>query len=169
MRPKPHDLARLLTARQDDLVRYLASRLPIEEDARDLAQEAYLRLLRLDPSNLVRHPEAYLFRIAANLVHEHWLKTKLESTDKQLEPDEVLSPGASPEALAGQRQSLEVLERALQTLPPLQQQVVLLQRRDGLTYTEIAERLGISRDMVKKHLTKGLSGCRRYMRLHKIA
>ena len=51
----------LFAARGDDLLRYLASRLPNGEDAKDLAQETYLRLLRGNRGELVRHPEAYLF------------------------------------------------------------------------------------------------------------
>lgn len=49
----------LFAARGDDLLRYLISRL-------SNAEEAYLRLLRCNRDELVRHPEAYLFRIAAS-------------------------------------------------------------------------------------------------------
>ena len=43
----------LFAARGDDLLRYLTSRLPNGEDARDLAQETYLRLLRRNRDELV--------------------------------------------------------------------------------------------------------------------
>ncbi len=146
----------------DDLRRYVASRLPNCEDARDLAQETYLRLLRHNQAELVRHPEAYLFRIAANLIHEHWLKAKLEqeSVADSVDPEALASREASGEALAGQQQSLDALCRMLRVLPSIQQRVVLLHRRDGLTYAEIAEELKISPDMVKKYLSKALARCR---------
>ena len=154
----------LSTNRQVDLVRYLASRLPSEEDARDLAQEAFLRLLRLERTDLIRHPEAYLYRIATNLLHEHWLKARPDCAASGLDPEGLASPAGSTETLVEQRQTLDALERALSLLPTRQRRVVLMHRRDGLTYNEIAERLQISPGMVKKYLTKGLARCRDYVR-----
>ncbi len=154
----------LFADRRKALVRYLASRLPNEEDAHDLAQEAYLRLLRLEKLDLVRDPEAYLFRMAKNLVHEHWLKVHPESVSDGIDPDGLPGPMAPTAVLAGQSQAIDALGRVLRLLPPMQQRVVLMHRRDGLTYGEIAEVLNISSDMVKKYLRKGLARCREYMR-----
>lgn len=156
----------LWTSAQNDLVRYLASRLPCEDDARDLAQEAYLRLLRLERGDLVRCPEAYLFRIASNLVHEYWLKerTGIAANKDSKDPDVMPDDGSAIDVRAEQSQSLEILQQALRLLPEMQQKVVLMHRRDGMTYDEIAAELGISRDMVKKYLTKGLARCRERLR-----
>ena len=59
---------------------------------------------------------------------------------------------------------MKALERALRLLPPLQQRAVLMHRRDGLTYDEIAQELGCSPGMVRKYLRKGLVRCREYIR-----
>jgi len=152
----------LFADRGDDLLRYLSSRLPNKEDARDLAQETYLRLLRRDRVDLVRHPEAYLFRIAANLMYEHWLKKRPEADARgsMIDPDSLMSDNLSTEETVANQQSIDALHRVLRVLPPKQQQVVLMHRRDGLTYGEMAEKLGISVGMVKKHLAKGLARCR---------
>lgn len=163
----PRDLAQSLAGRHLELVRFLSSRLPNQDDARDLAQEAYLRLLRLNDDHYIRHPEAYLFRIASNLVHEFWLAARSESIDATCEPDDFPSNLQSPEALAGQQEVLGELKRAIQFLPPIQQSVIVLHRRDGKTYDEIANELAISRDMVKKHLSKALARCRHYLELRK--
>ena len=56
------------------LYQYLRRRLANEEDAQDLAQEAYLRLLRVSRTELVRDPQAYLYRVARNLVYEQGAK-----------------------------------------------------------------------------------------------
>lgn len=159
----------LFTDGCSDLTRYLRSRLPNSEDARDLAQEAYLRLLRLDRNDLVRNPEAYLFRIATNLIHEYWLRGQ-RSIPKSLEDvdfDTVPSPQDSPETQTGHLEVIEELERTLNLLPALHQQVLLMHRRDGLTYNEIAEKLEISPHMVKKYLIKGLARCRERLRHHR--
>lgn len=156
----------LFAARGDDLLRYLAARLPNGEDARDLAQETYLRLLRRKREELVRHPEAYLFRIAANLMYENWLKVRPEGSLRSdaVDPEMLDSDDLSTEAAAAQQQSVDALERMLRVMPPMRRQVVVLNRRDGMTYEEISSKLGISVGMVKKHLAKGLARCREQLR-----
>lgn len=156
----------LFADRGDDLLRYLSARLPNGEDAEDLAQETYLRLLRRKRDDLVRHPEAYLFRIAANLMYENWLKVRPEGNARSdsIDPELLDSEELSTEAVAAQQQCVDALERVLRVMPPMRQQVVLLHRRDGMTYLEISARLGISVGMVKKHLAKGLARCRERLR-----
>ncbi|MDD9999238.1 MAG: sigma-70 family RNA polymerase sigma factor [Rhodospirillaceae bacterium] len=161
--PTRHELVTSLSGRHRELVQYLRLRLPSEEDAKDLTQEAYLRLLRLKEGHLIRNPEAYLFRIASNLVYEFWLEAKPGWLDSGSDPDQLPSRGQTPDELADHEQAMDDLKRALAVLPPLQRNVILLHRRDGKTYEEIARELGISRDMVKKHLTKALVRCRQYL------
>jgi len=164
---RPRDSVKALVDRHSDLLRYLSLRLPNTEDAREMAQEAYLRLLRLDDDHFIRFPEAYLFRIAANLIHEHWLSSKTGSKSADVEPDNLPSPSDNPETMASQQEAMLELERAVDLLPPIQQTIVIQHRRDGRTYDEIAADLGISRDMVKKHLMQGLVRCRQYLKLNK--
>lgn len=143
-------------------MRFVSARLPRGEDARDLAQEAYLRLLRRNKAELVRHPQAYLFRIATNLIYEHWLKWKFER-DSHCDAEDIEAVGGeqeSAEAIAARHQRVDALVRILKVLPPMQQKVVLMHRRDGMTYAEIALELNTSPDMVKKYLAKGLARCR---------
>ena len=156
----------LFADRGDDLLRYLSARLPNGEDARDLAQETYLRLLRRSRDDLVRHPEAYLFRIAANLMYENWLKVRPEGSlrSEDVDPELLDSDDLSTESAAAKQQSVDALERVLRVMPPMRRQVVILNRRDGMTYEEISARLGISVGMVKKHLAKGLARCREQLR-----
>src|SRR5690242_9239401 len=52
------------------LHRFLVRRLRSTQDARDLAQEVYLRLLRVADPKLVRQPLPYLYRIASNVAYE---------------------------------------------------------------------------------------------------
>ena len=59
-------LAELFDRSGRDLLRFLASRLPNAADAEDLAQEVYLRLMRIDDVGLIRDPRAFALRVAAN-------------------------------------------------------------------------------------------------------
>jgi RNA polymerase sigma-70 factor (ECF subfamily) len=152
---------RLAAEHHDDLVRYIARRVRTVADARDIAQEAYVRLLRLERKDLIREPRSYLFRIAANVLYEFQLKNRADQAGLLLWRGE-LGPGAAGnhdpqiEMLALSR----VMEAALMQLSPKCRAVLILHRRDGMTYHEIAERIGISASMVKKYLIQGLRHCR---------
>ncbi len=146
------------------LLRYLLARVPRREDAEDLAQEAFLRLLRVPRTDLIRHPDAYLFRIAANLLLEFRLRARrsrvlfdsdrAESAGQSLGDDH--EPGAVVELLA----DTGSLQRAIDALPLKCRTALVLHRRDGLTYAQIGAKLGVSPDMVKKYLAQAVSRCR---------
>ena len=140
------------------LLRFLGARLPNEQDAQELAQEAYLRMLRVSDANLIRDPAAYLFRIARGLLQEWY--ASLPPPRDSLDDVELADEGRTVEDQANIAQNMDRLEKALRRLSPKCRAVVLMHRRDGMTYDEIAADLGISSSMVKKHLSRGLAHCR---------
>src|SRR5688572_13760360 len=60
-------IERLFNDHNDSLLRFLAARLGSRQEAREIAQEAYVRLLKLDTPGAVGYFRAFLFRTAANL------------------------------------------------------------------------------------------------------
>jgi RNA polymerase sigma factor (sigma-70 family) len=156
------------------LVKFFALRLRDVAEAQDLAQEVYLRLLRMDRPDLIRSPEAYLFTIAANIAREHALKRATHPLQVALEdtPNEELEAQGdlegdsfvrtAPESAMNQVERMRELERALQQLSPKARAALLWHRRDGKTYEEIGARLGVSRNMVKKYLVQAVAHCRKY-------
>jgi dipeptidyl-peptidase-4 len=58
----------------EDLRRFLAKRRIIESDIKDVCQEVYLRLLRFDRGEVIQNPQAYLYRVAANVAHDFRLR-----------------------------------------------------------------------------------------------
>jgi RNA polymerase sigma factor (sigma-70 family) len=145
-----------------DLLRFIAKRARSSADARDIAQETYVRLLRLDRQDLIRDPRPYLYRIAANLLYEAELRRRADASGlAQLASD--LQAGADAgyeESGAEVAQLREQLERALGGLTPKCRAVLILHRREQMTYDEIGAELGISSSMVKKYLAQGLKYCR---------
>ena len=59
-----------------------------------------------------------------------------------------------------------LIEEAIGQLSPQQQKVYLLSRRDGLKYEEIAGRLQLSRNTVKRHMSLALQTIVSYVRAH---
>jgi RNA polymerase sigma-70 factor (ECF subfamily) len=161
----PHPFVRRVVAEIGaDLVRYLRRRVRPGTDARDVAQEAYVRLMRLNRKDLIRDPEPYLFRLATNLIHELELKRGADDarlvrwTREQDEPDLPADAQADAPILRNR------IDQALQQLNPTCRAVLIFHRRDEMTYDEIAARLGISSSMVKKYLAAALRHCRSQLR-----
>lgn len=145
------------------LHRYLLRRLENAQTASDLAQEAYLRLLRLEHSELVRAPQAYLFTIAANLIYEFKMREKkdvviFDSHAVEQAADETSDPAAVEpgEQLNMERQ----LEAVLSQLPPAYAAILIMKKRDGKSLEEIAKELNLSIHTVKKYLFRAVVMCR---------
>lgn len=137
------------------------------QDAEDLVQETYLRMLRAHEGNgtPIANPEAYLFTVAQNLVREHATRRRWStlSIEEIGEPVHSLASTECTVAAAERDQRRQQLQVLLATLPEHTRAVLVMQYRDGLSYRQIAERMGVSTHMVKKHVIRGLSACRRAM------
>lgn len=144
------------------LRRFLAARLRNNSDTADLAQEVFLRLLRVERFEQIRSPEAYLLTIASHVIHQHSLTSvTTPATVDAFEAllDEHSATDSDPIARVHLEQRLEALDHALARLPARTRAVFVLQRRDGHTLDEISTLLRISRSAVKKHLAKALAQC----------
>ena len=144
------------------LLGFLTHELNVEAEADDLAQEVFLRLLRLDDPDAVNHPRAFLFRIASNVVsdwRDRHRRVKLESP----ETFEQMPSTANPinTLVAGAR--AEALDEALKRLPSSQSSALVLHVKHGLTYREVASHLGVSERMVKRYVVKGYASLRDYL------
>src|SRR5688572_14532872 len=139
------------------LRRLLRSRGRSIDDTDDLIQEAFLRLQLYCRDHSIERKEAFLVRTALNLsayqtrrdhrvVLEHGLLDELPLVDPKPMPDEVY---------AGQKRLLH-WKRGLSSLSPRRREVFLLNRVDGYSFPQIAQRLGITLSMVEKHAAKAI-------------
>jgi RNA polymerase sigma factor (sigma-70 family) len=147
-----------------DLKRYLSQRIGNRAEAEDLSQEIYLRLLRIERKDLIRSPEALLFRMASNAVYEWRLLARNRLPHGPTELEELESLDSEPADDIWRRELAHALTAALERLSPKCRAAVLLHRREQLTYSEVGVRLGISAAMVKKYLSQGVALCRGHLR-----
>jgi RNA polymerase sigma-70 factor (ECF subfamily) len=147
---------------REDLQRYFQRRLASRETAADLTQETFLRLLRSGQVPELRQPRAFLFRAASNLLADHYRQAAGRSFKDLSEAEwaEHPDPSPSPEATVLSREELEVLKQAIADLPPRGREVLTLHKFEGLSYSEIAERLGIAKNTVVVHMVRALAACR---------
>ena len=148
-----------------ELTRYLRRRVSISEDAHDIAQEAYVRLTQVPNAELIENPVGYLYKIATNLANDHYRKTK-QSPD-MLDLDSLSKSGGDGDGDAFDRRiearsELSKLDNALQAMPKLYRDVLVLRKRDQYSHAEIAEILNISMHTVHKYLTRALAHVREH-------
>ncbi|MEJ1964487.1 MAG: sigma-70 family RNA polymerase sigma factor [Gammaproteobacteria bacterium] len=155
--------AGLFHSRGEDLLGFLRRRVRSDADARDIAQETYLRFIRLADPSRIDNPEAYLFRIAANLLWEHRLRQQQPAADP-LVPENEPAVDHTPLDIAVSHELARNLKSVLSELPATPRAVLVLHLRDGLTYGQIGAQIGVSDSMVKKHLNNAVALCRRRLR-----
>lgn len=150
--------------RRADLVRFFTLRLGSREAAEDLAQDIYIRIAAADPRTPVENPAGYLYRLGSNLMLDR-LRGERRSAARDtawrttqrtmLGADEVAEEPPADEAVAA-RQRLAAIVAALNDLPEQTRRIFRLHKFDGLSHSEVAAMLGISRSAVEKHMIAAL-------------
>lgn len=146
-----------------DLRRFLTKRVRCEHTAADLAQEKYLRLVRIEHPQLIHDLRTYVFKIAANLAIDHlrMRERRRVTADHDAEVQTVPDIQPSPEEVLLAKEELRIVEQALGELSPTCRTIFVLNRFEGLPHGEIAARMGVCRSTVEKNIARALNHCRR--------
>ena len=153
-------ISRLIKTYDEELRRVMFRRCGCIETAADIVQETYQRMFAGNLWQQAENPRALLHRIAANLATDHERRRNVRNQyaghDDAMDEVDLVSDGIDPEQITVARQRLDRLVAAVDTLPPKCRTVFVLRKFQELSHAEIAERLGISRNMVEKHLRNAL-------------
>ena len=146
------------------LVGYLTARLRSEQEAKEVAQEAYVRLLQLQKSGTPSLLRAYLFKIATNLAIDRLRHRKVRyRAEEQAELFEDLSTirtdSDDPANQYMARERADQLLGYLQELPAKCRLAFSLHRLEGVPQHEIAARMGFSPRMVRRYVTYAMVYC----------
>jgi RNA polymerase sigma factor (sigma-70 family) len=164
--PKPSLVERLFAEHRGALQTFFLRRIRSKGDAPDLAQEVYLRMLRISDQEAIRNPVHYLYTVANNLVKEHAVLDRRQASG--IDIDEA-PPHEQLETLPAFDGDLDATLRAarlgivLKQLRPKCRAAVELRFTHGLSYRAIATHLGVSPQMAKKYVAQALGHCRRRM------
>jgi RNA polymerase sigma-70 factor (ECF subfamily) len=143
------------------LRRFLASRSAVRPaDFDDVAQEVFLRLLRYDAAQIVEHPQAYLFKMAANVAAEWSIRASNRQSHEPHWLASLASEDRPEETLDCEVAQLEI-KRALNTLSPRERAILKLYFEEGLSQAEIAAKLGVSFRIVRRDFEKSYGKLRR--------
>ncbi|QBD75352.1 RNA polymerase sigma factor [Ktedonosporobacter rubrisoli] len=165
-RANPADFAPLYNAYSMRVYRYLRTRASSDEDAADLTQQVFLKVLEALPGYRPRGIPfaAWLFRIARHVAIDHHRRHKnIQYWD--LLSDIVQSPSEQdPEAVALKQENLARLRSLLARLDVQKRELLALRFAAGLSTVEIAQVVGKSHASVKKQITRTLQSLKEQYR-----
>ncbi len=158
--PSPDPLHRLYSDHAAWLRHWLQGKLGNRDEAADIAQDAFVRVLANRKSlQGVSEPRAYLTTIARNLLVDHWRRREIERACLEAIALRDDAEHLSPEARLLIVEHLYRLDTVLHTLPAATRQAFLLSQYDGLTYAQIAKHLRVSEITIKRHMHRAFVAC----------
>jgi len=125
----------------------------------DLAQEASLRAI--ESGTAIRHPRAFLTRVARNIAIDEARKLKVRGgLALQIDalPDQM-APWVGPD-----QETALLMKQVILGLPELYRDVFILSRFHGLSYQEIAAERGITVKAVEYRMSRALALCEEALR-----
>lgn len=138
----------------EPLLRFIYFRVTDQETASDLMQEVFTRFIEVIDKEHITNVRAYLYRIAQNLVVDHYRKTSKQPVIGLDQADEV-------QALQGKESieaeiDLEIIIEQTKNLKPLWRDLIILKIINGLEYEEISEIVGKSSNYIRVNLHRAL-------------
>ncbi len=137
---------------------YFLKRVNTAEEAEDLVQEVFLRLLKRNVSDQIDSLDSYLFQVAANTYKDclRYHATRGEGQHCSLEDAPEPRSEISTERVVIAKQSLNQLEKELDNLPERTRDIFVMRAIQNRPYAEIAKVMDISTRAVEKHTAKAL-------------
>ena len=157
-----------IAAHEPQLRSYLQNKFPGLEDVDDVIQESYARLLKTRNEKEIKEPKALLFTIARNIVYDLFRRKKVVQFESltHFSDSSVIDSKTDVEETVSLRDEIDLLIRAVETLPRRCRQVMTLRMIYGYSYKEIARELEISAHTVKAQLAKGMRRSADYLSRH---
>jgi RNA polymerase sigma-70 factor (ECF subfamily) len=154
---------RLFREHNEALIRFLRGRVGSHNEALEVAQEAYVRLLSLDQPGAVSYLRAFLFKTAANIAIDRRRRDQNFDKVSARELFTELAENRTPERQLSGEQTLNRLGMLIESMPPKCRQSFVLNQIHGLDAATIASQLGITDSMVRKYVVRALLHCRAHM------
>lgn len=140
---------------------WLLARFPTLPDVDDIVQESLSRLVQAREVSPIRSAKALLFTTARHLALDAVRRQRVvafEPITDETDPT-VLTDAADVVASVAKQQELELLTKAIQSLPERVRQILTLRTAYGLTQKQIAEKLAVSESTVEKQMAAGIRQC----------
>ncbi len=147
---------------------WLKSRFSKGVDVDDIIQDAFLKVLKARENRELHSPKAFLFATARNMALDVVRRSKIIQFDSlpENELSDVLDDSDSVQESIERNQELEMLTKAIQSLPARCRRIFTLRKVYCMSQASIAEELGISVNTVATQLKIGVRKCSAFMHEH---
>ncbi|CAN7525306.1 RNA polymerase subunit sigma [Acidovorax sp. Leaf76] len=154
-----------------ELLNFLARKVSDRDTAADLTQESFARIYAAQQAGqAVREPRAWLYATARNLLTDHHRRAAVRETgaadgdgDRGDADAHVGPPSLEPDAILSGRQRLAAIEQALLQLSPRPREAFVLFKLEGLSRSEVAQKMGVNVKTVETHLEVAMDACMRQL------
>ena len=160
---EPEALSEFYEQYVDRVFRYIVIRVGNHHDSEDLTEEVFLRALQsISKFNYKGAPlAAWLFRIAHNIIVDHWRRTRGREMNSLDDAMEVSEPGADPEEGLELFSDTQGLRKAMEGLTERQREVLTLRFGADLSIVETAKVMGRKEGTIKALQHNALAALRR--------
>ena len=129
-------------------------------DPDDIAQLAFQKMIERRDLPEIRNREAFLWRTARNLVLKEKRAADIRSK-RDYEIEQIFFPSQGdvfdPERVVSAKEQISALNEVLLAMPEKRRRAFMSHRVDGLTVSDVAKRLRLSRTAVNKHLARAFA------------
>ena len=153
-------LVRAFLEKRANLILFLAARTRSMAAAEDLVQDLYVKIAALDPATEVRAAEPLLYRMAANLLVDQVRSQQRslrrenrwrDDTRTTYAGEDVVEEPPADQVIIGRERARQLAD-AVAALPPQMGRAFRLNKLEGLTQAQTADKMGVSRKMVEQHI-----------------
>lgn len=150
----------------EGFLRFLMHKTHSLDEAQDVLQEAFQKLMKREELQEMENPRAYLYRTATNIIidrqrkgqhHKKYIREVVNGAEVSMASASEVIP---PDRQVAARQELDAIYQALDELPEKCRRAFLMHREQHMKYSEIAGELEVSVSMVEKYMIKALKHLR---------
>jgi RNA polymerase sigma-70 factor (ECF subfamily) len=136
-----------------------------ETEAEEIVQDVFLSIW-VGKANLshINDPEAYLFTITYNTIYARLKKASRNQEILNTIINHLAQIQNTTDETIAAHETGKLINEAIQQLPPQQRAIYELSKQEGLSYTEIAERMHLSRNTVRNHLSEAMKTIRTFLK-----
>lgn len=161
----PAEMSNLYVDGRGALVRYISRYFRRSQEAEDVVQEAFVKVIEAQRDREIRAPKAYLYQTAKNLALAEVNKKSFKLTDVMGDvlPESDLLITESMEKQFEDRENFEVFCRAVRSLPVKCRRAYVLCRVYGFSQKEVAAHMGVTLKAIEGHLARATRRCIEYV------
>lgn len=135
-----------------------------DQFAKDIIQEVFLKLWENRASiSSISNMEAWLYRLTENKAIDFLRKAAADSRLKEAIWNNLQQIINEAEAWVAVKEYNQIIQKAINELPPQRKLIYQLHKEDGMNYQQIADELHISRHTVKNQLSSAMQSLRRFI------